>query len=66
MMGVDSPTTTHGCVPGFTTVDVAFKQGYNSVETLFVDMERWRKRVEPAMTALASREPGQVEAAAEN
>jgi hypothetical protein len=47
-------------------LDVVFKQGYNSVETLFVDMDRWRKMVEPAMTALASREPGQVEAAAEN
>jgi hypothetical protein len=30
-------------------LDVAFKQGYNSVETLFVDMDRWRKMVEPAM-----------------
>ncbi|KFA89686.1 DUF2380 domain-containing protein [Archangium violaceum] len=47
-------------------LDVAFKQGYNSLETLFVDMDRWRQMVEPAMTALASREPGQVEAAAEN
>jgi hypothetical protein len=47
-------------------LDVAFKQGYSSVETLFVDMDRWRKMVEPAMTALASLEPGQVEAAAEN
>ncbi|WP_052518095.1 hypothetical protein [Archangium violaceum] len=47
-------------------LDVAFKQGYNSVETLFVDMDRWRKMVEPAMTALASLESGQVEAAAEN
>ncbi|WP_309896499.1 DUF2380 domain-containing protein [Archangium sp.] len=47
-------------------LDVVFKQGYDSVETLFVDMDRWRKMVEPAMTALASREPGQVEAAAEN
>ncbi|QRK12109.1 DUF2380 domain-containing protein [Archangium violaceum] len=47
-------------------LDVAFKQGYDSVETLFVDMDRWRKMVEPAMAALASREPGQVEAAAEN
>jgi len=47
-------------------LDVVFKQGYNSVETLLVDMDRWRKMVEPTMTALASREPGQVEAAAEN
>ena len=29
-------------------------------------MERWHKRVEPTLTALASREPGQVEAAADN
>ncbi|MFY0527598.1 DUF2380 domain-containing protein [Archangium gephyra] len=47
-------------------LDVAFKHGYRAVETLFVDMDRWQKMVEPPMTALASREPGQVEAAAEN
>jgi hypothetical protein len=44
-------------------VDVVLKQGFNSVETLFVDMDRWQKMMEPAMTALASLEPGQVEAA---
>ncbi len=47
-------------------LDVVFKQGYPSVETLLVDMDRWRKMVEPTLTALASREPRQVEAAAEN
>ncbi len=47
-------------------LDGVFKQGYRAVETLFVDMDRWREMVDPAMTALASREPGQVEAAAEN
>ncbi len=47
-------------------LDGVFKQGYRAVETLFVDMDRWREMMEPAMTALASREPGQVEAAAEN
>jgi hypothetical protein len=33
-------------------------------ETLLRQLERWRKLLEPAMTALASREPGQMEAAA--
>ena len=47
-------------------LDGVFKQGYRAVETLFLDMERWLKTVDPAMRALASREPGQVEAAAEN
>ena len=47
-------------------LDVAFKQGYRAVETLLMDMDRWREMVEPAMTVLASREPGQVEAAAED
>jgi hypothetical protein len=27
-------------------LDVAFKHGDSAVETLFVDMGRWRKRVE--------------------
>ncbi|HYO57403.1 DUF2380 domain-containing protein [Archangium sp.] len=45
-------------------VDVVLKQGFNSVETLFANMDRWRKMMEPAMTALSSLEPGQVEAAA--
>ncbi|HEX5747289.1 MAG TPA: DUF2380 domain-containing protein [Archangium sp.] len=47
-------------------LDVAFKHGYNSLETLFVEMDRWQKMVEPAMTALASQEPGQVDAAAQD
>jgi len=45
-------------------IDVAFKQGFRGVETLFVNMERWRKMLEPSMKALSSLEPGQVEAAA--
>ncbi|HYO59677.1 hypothetical protein [Archangium sp.] len=47
-------------------VDVVLKQGFNSVETLFVSMDRWQKMMEPAMTALSSLEPGQVEAAAKD
>ncbi|WP_233166430.1 DUF2380 domain-containing protein [Archangium sp. Cb G35] len=47
-------------------LDVAFKHGYTSLETLFVEMDRWQKRLEPAMTALASQEPGQLEAAAQD
>ncbi|XXF77035.1 DUF2380 domain-containing protein [Myxococcaceae bacterium GXIMD 01537] len=47
-------------------VDVVLKQGFNSAETLFVRMERWRKMMEPAMAALSSQEPGQVEAAAKD
>jgi hypothetical protein len=47
-------------------VDVVLKQGFNSVETLFVNMDRWQKMVEPTMTALSSLEPGQVEAAAKD
>jgi hypothetical protein len=35
-----------------------------SVETLFTDMNRVRQRVEPALTALASRDPARVEEAA--
>ncbi|HYO70545.1 MAG TPA: DUF2380 domain-containing protein, partial [Archangium sp.] len=45
-------------------LDVAFKHGYNSLETLFVEMDRWQRMVEPAMTALASQESGQLEASA--
>ncbi|MCP3164716.1 DUF2380 domain-containing protein [Myxococcus qinghaiensis] len=37
---------------------------YYSVEQLLVDMERVQKRLEPAMTALSSLEPGRVEATA--
>ncbi|PTL84757.1 DUF2380 domain-containing protein [Vitiosangium sp. GDMCC 1.1324] len=45
--------------------DVVLEQcPYYSVERLFVDMERLRMMLEPTMTALASGEPGQVEAAA--
>ncbi|HEX5752668.1 MAG TPA: DUF2380 domain-containing protein [Archangium sp.] len=47
-------------------LDVAFKHGYNSLETLFVEMDRWQKMLEPAMTALASQEPGQLKAAAQD
>ncbi len=47
-------------------LDVAFKHGYRAVETLLMDMDRWQTRLEPAMRALASREPGQVEAAAQD
>lgn len=37
---------------------------YYSVEKLYVEMDRVRRRIEPAMRALASLEPGQVEEAA--
>jgi len=37
---------------------------YYNVEQLLVDMERVQKRLEPAMTALSSLEPGRVEATA--
>jgi hypothetical protein len=47
-------------------VDVVLEQGFNSLETLFANMHRWRKMMEPAMTALSSLEPGQVEAAAKD
>ncbi|WP_239014746.1 DUF2380 domain-containing protein [Archangium violaceum] len=47
-------------------VDVVLKQGFNSVETLFVNMDRWQKMLEPSMSALSSLEPGQVEAAAKD
>jgi hypothetical protein len=47
-------------------LDVAFKHGYRAVETLFVSMDRWQKRVEPSMSALASQESGQLEAAAQD
>jgi hypothetical protein len=35
-----------------------------SVERMFADMWRWQEMLKPAMTALSSLEPGQVEAAA--
>ncbi len=37
---------------------------YYGVERLYVDLDRVQKRIEPSMMALASLEPGQVEAAA--
>ncbi|WNG60978.1 DUF2380 domain-containing protein [Archangium gephyra] len=44
--------------------DAALSRRLNSVEALFMRMDGWRKMLEPAMTALSSQEPGQVEAAA--
>ncbi|WNG45490.1 DUF2380 domain-containing protein [Archangium minus] len=44
--------------------DVALKQHLYPVETLFADMGRRQEMLEPAMTALSSREHGQMEAAA--
>ncbi|WP_332468301.1 DUF2380 domain-containing protein [Cystobacter fuscus] len=45
-------------------VDVVLKQGFISVEMLFIKMDRLQKMLEPSMTALSSLEPAQVEAAA--
>ena len=47
-------------------VDGVLQQGFNSMETLLVDMERWRKMMAPSMTALSSLEPEQMEAAAKD
>jgi hypothetical protein len=47
-------------------VDAVLEQGFNSLETLFANMRRWQKMMEPAMSALSSLEPGQVEAAAKD
>ncbi|WP_245815033.1 DUF2380 domain-containing protein [Cystobacter ferrugineus] len=44
--------------------DAVCTQHYYSVERMFADMWRWQEMLEPAMTALSSREHGQVEAAA--
>ncbi|WNG22058.1 DUF2380 domain-containing protein [Cystobacter fuscus] len=44
--------------------DAVLTQHFYSVEMMFVDMWRWQEMLEPAMTALSSREHGQVEAAA--
>ncbi|WP_395828539.1 DUF2380 domain-containing protein [Archangium violaceum] len=44
--------------------DAALSRHLHGVETLFVNMDRWQKMMEPAMTALSSLEPAQVEAAA--
>jgi hypothetical protein len=46
--------------------DVALAQRLYPVERLILDMYRWQARLEPAMTALASLEPGQVEATAKD
>jgi Predicted lipoprotein of unknown function (DUF2380) len=46
--------------------DAALSRHLYSVEGLFVDMERFQKMLEPAMTALSSLEPEQVEAASED
>jgi hypothetical protein len=44
--------------------DVALSRHLYGVETMFLKMEGWRKRMEPAMKALSSQQPEQVEAAA--
>ncbi|EPX62113.1 hypothetical protein D187_010017 [Cystobacter fuscus DSM 2262] len=44
--------------------DAVLTQHFYSVERMFADMWRWQEMLEPAMTALSSREHGQVEAAA--
>ncbi|MFY0575425.1 DUF2380 domain-containing protein [Cystobacter fuscus] len=44
--------------------DAVLTQHFYSVERMFADMWRWQELLEPAMTALSSREHGQVEAAA--
>ncbi|EPX62052.1 hypothetical protein D187_009955 [Cystobacter fuscus DSM 2262] len=46
--------------------DIALKQRFYSVERLFVDMNRVQEMIEPAMTALSSMEPEQVEATAKD
>ncbi|MFY0563248.1 DUF2380 domain-containing protein [Archangium lansingense] len=46
--------------------DVALRQHLYPVETLFADMWRRQELLEPAMTALSSREHEQVEAAAQD
>ncbi|REG15403.1 hypothetical protein ATI61_12529 [Archangium gephyra] len=47
-----------------TLTDAALSRRLNSVEVLFMRMDGWQKMLEPAMTALSSLEPEQVEAAA--
>jgi predicted lipoprotein DUF2380 len=44
--------------------DALLSQHLYRVEKLLVDMVRWQKMLQPAMTALSSVEPGQMEAAA--
>ncbi|WP_375770540.1 TIGR02269 family lipoprotein [Archangium gephyra] len=46
--------------------DATLSRRLYGVETLFMRMDRWQKMLEPAMTALSSLEPGQVEAAAQD
>ncbi|WNG18122.1 DUF2380 domain-containing protein [Cystobacter fuscus] len=46
--------------------DAVCTQHFYSVERMFADLGRWQQRLEPAMTALSSLEPGQVEAAAQD
>nr|WP_306413587.1 DUF2380 domain-containing protein [Cystobacter fuscus] len=46
--------------------DVALSGHLHGVETLFMNLDRIQKMLEPTMTALSSLEPEQVEAAAQN
>ncbi|WPB75914.1 DUF2380 domain-containing protein [Archangium violaceum] len=46
--------------------DATLSQRLYSVERLYVDMDRFQKQLEPAMAALSSLEPAQMEAAAED
>ncbi len=46
--------------------DAVLAQHLYSVERMFADMWRWQAMIEPAMAALSSLEPGQVEAAAQD
>ncbi|WPB76413.1 DUF2380 domain-containing protein [Archangium violaceum] len=46
--------------------DDVLSRRFYSVERLYVDMDRFQKMLEPAMTALSSLEPAQVEAAADD
>ncbi|WP_052519120.1 hypothetical protein [Archangium violaceum] len=46
--------------------DAALSRHIHGVETLFMNMDRVQKTLEPAMTALSSSEPEQVEAAAQD
>ena len=47
-----------------TLTDAALSGHFHGVESLYVKLERWRKLLEPSLSALASLEPEQVEAAA--
>ncbi|QRO03089.1 DUF2380 domain-containing protein [Archangium violaceum] len=53
-------------VDSLNLADVALRQHLYPVETLFADMWRRQRMLEPAMTALSSREHGMVEAAAQD